>query len=220
MNFLLLQINDSLFPIGGYTHSFGLESYVQLGTIKNQKDAREYLISYLHTQFLYTDMLGIKLALESKNVEKILELESFLYAASAAEESRNAMQKIGIRFIKTLQITQEGQKELFLNYAKMSNYFLYPICYGVFCKSHHFKPKDCIKHYIYTQISSTLTNCVKLIPLAQGEGQKILMSLHKEFDMAYTQLETLGEADFCAISPHQEIKAMQHENLYPRLYMP
>ena len=58
LNFLLLQINDTLFPIGSYTHSFGLESYVQLGKIKNKYDARDYLKAYLHTQMLYTDLLN------------------------------------------------------------------------------------------------------------------------------------------------------------------
>ena len=27
--FLILQINDSLFPIGSYSHSYGLETYIQ-----------------------------------------------------------------------------------------------------------------------------------------------------------------------------------------------
>ena len=29
--FLLLQVNDALFPIGGYSHSYGLETYIQKG---------------------------------------------------------------------------------------------------------------------------------------------------------------------------------------------
>lgn len=27
--FLILQVNDAVFPIGSYTHSFGLETYIQ-----------------------------------------------------------------------------------------------------------------------------------------------------------------------------------------------
>ena len=27
--FFLLQVNDALFPIGGYSHSYGLETYIQ-----------------------------------------------------------------------------------------------------------------------------------------------------------------------------------------------
>ena len=27
--FLLLQVNDALFPIGGYSHSYGLETYIK-----------------------------------------------------------------------------------------------------------------------------------------------------------------------------------------------
>ena len=31
--FYLLQVNDALFPIGGYSHSQGLETYIQRGIV-------------------------------------------------------------------------------------------------------------------------------------------------------------------------------------------
>ena len=33
--FYLLQVNDALFPIGGYSHSQGLETYIQRGIVHN-----------------------------------------------------------------------------------------------------------------------------------------------------------------------------------------
>ena len=42
-DFLLLQINDALFPIGGYSHSYGLETYIQKDIIKNADDAALYI---------------------------------------------------------------------------------------------------------------------------------------------------------------------------------
>ncbi|MDU7968180.1 MAG: urease accessory protein UreF, partial [Paeniclostridium sordellii] len=33
--FILLQINDALFPIGAYSHSYGLETYIQKNIVKD-----------------------------------------------------------------------------------------------------------------------------------------------------------------------------------------
>ena len=34
--FFLLQVNDALFPIGGYSHSYGLETYIQKGIVHDE----------------------------------------------------------------------------------------------------------------------------------------------------------------------------------------
>ena len=44
--FYLLQVNDALFPIGGYSHSQGLETYIQRGIVHNVDTARE--LSLIH----------------------------------------------------------------------------------------------------------------------------------------------------------------------------
>lgn len=40
---LLLQINDALFPIGSYTQSYGLETYVQRGIVHDPESTLSYL---------------------------------------------------------------------------------------------------------------------------------------------------------------------------------
>ena len=37
--FLLLQINDAMFPIGAYSHSYGLETYIQNGIVHDSQTA-------------------------------------------------------------------------------------------------------------------------------------------------------------------------------------
>ena len=39
--FLLLELNDALFPIGAYAHSYGLETYVQQGLVHDAAKQRE-----------------------------------------------------------------------------------------------------------------------------------------------------------------------------------
>ena len=219
MNFLLLQINDTLFPIGSYTHSFGLESYVQLGKIKNKYDARDYLKAYLHTQMLYTDLLTIKLIRKAHCLEEIFEIESIIAAATSAREVLNAIRKLGLRFIKTINAMKLEQKALFTAYTQTSKNPIYVVAYSVFCVAYGLNYQDSLCHYLYAQSSQALTNCVKLIPLAQSDGQEILASLHKEFDILCQKLECLKKQDLCNNAIANEIKAMQHQYLPTRLYM-
>ncbi len=37
--FILLQVNDALFPIGGYSHSYGLETYIQKNIVNSGETA-------------------------------------------------------------------------------------------------------------------------------------------------------------------------------------
>ncbi len=43
----LLQFSDGLFPVGGYAYSFGLESYVQAGVVKDPDGVDAFLRHYL-----------------------------------------------------------------------------------------------------------------------------------------------------------------------------
>lgn len=219
MDFLLLQINDTLFPIGNYTHSFGLESYIQLKRISTKQEAKDYLKAYLNTQILYTDLLAIKLIYNTDSLQEILLLEETINAANSASELRNAMQKLGKRFIKTINAMKLEKQELFQTYTQTSSLHLYVVAFGVFAKAYSLHYQHCIRQYLYAQASHTLTNCVKLIPLAQSCGQEILASLHNELNLILEKLEKLERKDFCSVAIHHEIKAMQHEHLYSRLYM-
>ena len=59
-DFLLLQINDALFPIGGYSHSFGLETYIQKNIVTNGEKEREYILSRISDSVKYTKRCGIR----------------------------------------------------------------------------------------------------------------------------------------------------------------
>ena len=45
----LMQALDPLFPIGAFTLSNGLETYVQRDIVRDKKSLSEYLRAYLHT---------------------------------------------------------------------------------------------------------------------------------------------------------------------------
>ncbi len=223
--YLLLQINDALFPIGGYTQSYGLETYVQKNIITNGATAQKFISSELATAMLYSELLPAALAYDytkNNNIDKLLELEAMSKAARSARELREASQKLGNRFVKTVETLPLSFDIAFFNsyIAKCRTIGLsHSIAYGVFCAAAGIDKSLMLSTFLYSQTSGFVTNCVKLIPLSQTEGQRILYSLQNQFDSLLDILEQLNEDDLFLSCPALDIASMQHEKLYFRLYM-
>ena len=104
--FYLLQVNDALFPIGGYSHSQGLETYIQRGIVHDADTAREYITHKIKWNLAYTELLGARLAYEAareNDLSELLELEEILEASRIPMEQREAARKMGSRFAKTIE---------------------------------------------------------------------------------------------------------------------
>ena len=75
--FFLLQVNDALFPIGGYSHSQGLETYIQQGIVHDEKTAADYIRRKLKLNLACTDLLGVRLAYEYALKENVAALDDW-----------------------------------------------------------------------------------------------------------------------------------------------
>lgn len=222
MNFLLLQINDALFPIGGYSHSYGLETYVQKNILKNEEDIREYIDNRMKYSLKSTELLGARLAYErADNMIKIKELDDIMTASKSPKEIRLASIKIGSRFIKTLKNCDlKLSKNYFDEYSalKYTNKH-HCIAYGVICRSAGIDIKSVLSVYLYAQCSAMITNCVKTIPLSQSIGQKLLYNSFDLMKKIINDVMIMDEDCLCASAPAFDIRCMEHEKLYSRLYM-
>lgn len=224
-DFLLFQINDASFPIGTYTHSYGLETYIQKNLIKNSDDMFEYIKSNVQTNFLYTELLSAYKAYEyaSQNrLHDILKIEEIIEVSRVPKEIRLAGEKLGSRFIKTVSsLNIEYENEMFDEYSsrKIEGNRIYSVAYGVFCNSCNINLNKAMERYLYSYVSAEIINAVKLIPLSQTDGQKILYRCHEFFEDIINRLKDLKDEDLCLSTPGFDIRCMQHERLYSRLYM-
>jgi len=212
--YLLMQVNDAVFPIGSYNHSYGLESYIAYDKIKNKADAIAYISSNLKIMATYTELLSASLAFdyaETNCAEKLCELDKTLLALKSAKEIREASLKLGNRFIKT--ITSMG---IVMKFVHLLNY---SVIYGAFCSGIEVDKRTALEFYIYSQVSAVVINCVKTVPLSQTEGQQILHEMAKEYDEIIDKVLAAHEEDLGLASPAYDIRCMQHEALYSRLYM-
>jgi len=221
--FLLLQINDAAFPIGGYSHSYGLETYIQQGAVRDYDTALGYIHQNISTSFLYSELLAVRLAYHAavrRDFREIRSISEWIYASKAPKELREASVKLGSRFVKMASAALPGAG-LFQEYqdSVKKESGSHSVAYGVFCAAAKIGESEALGAYLYAQIGAMVTNCVKTIPLSQTDGQKILAGCHELFDRVLDKLDSLEKKDLCRSCPGLDIRSMQHEVLYSRLYM-
>lgn len=64
-----------------------------------------------------------------------------------------------------------------------------------------------------------VTNAVKCIPLSQTDGQQILYELQTTIENMVERVQALDESWLCVSTPLFDLRSMEHEHLYSRLYM-
>ena len=223
--FSLLQISDPLFPIGGYTQSFGLETYVQKGIVHDADTSQKYLKSYLLNQFLYNDLLAVRLAWEyadREDLEAIGGLDRLLSAAKASREPRMGSIKLGVRFSRIVDTVLKGRR-LFDSYVQAIESGNcaghYSVMYGVAAKLLGIGKTEALSAFSYGAASAIVTNCAKLVPISQKDGQDILFGAHGALQQLIDEVEALNEDSLGTCCPGFDLRAMQHERLYSRLYI-
>lgn len=221
----LLQISDSVFPIGAYSHSFGLETYVQKDLVHDEASTYDFLVAWFKQSFLYTDLLSVSLAYEAalkQDREALKRLEAYLEASRIPRELREASRKLGNRFCKLLQhITKAQEHSFFHSYIEglQGANLCHPIAYGLFCSELNLAKDEILLRFAYAQASAMVTNAVKLVPLSQTGGQRILVDLYPLLSDLIGQVNELSMDDLCASAPAFDLRSMEHEHLYSRLYM-
>lgn len=222
--FFLLQVNDALFPIGGYSHSYGLETYIQKGIVHDEDSAEEFIHKRLKYNFLYNEFLAARLGWDhavNGDLEAISRLEEIMEAGKIPRETREASRKLGSRFIKTLSaLGIPYENSIFQEYreARKGKSVHHAVAYGVFCGA-GISREEALEHFLYAQTSAMVTNCVKTIPLSQSSGQKLLSGSYTLLQKLTREVTELGEEWLGLSGPGFDLRCMQHEGLYSRIYM-
>lgn len=102
-NLRLFQFCDSQFPTGAFSHSFGLETYIQRESVNNDDTFVQWLKLFLNEQLTYSDGLAMRIvyeALEANDTEKILRMDQLIFVQSIPKETRVGAKQMGTRMVK------------------------------------------------------------------------------------------------------------------------
>ncbi|OAH58416.1 MULTISPECIES: urease accessory protein UreF [Bacillaceae] len=220
----LFQLCDSNLPTGAFSHSFGLETYIQENKVHDKDSFSEWLRMYVTGQLVYTDGLACRLAfeaLERNDAEEIWALDRKITVQALPRETREGTYKIGERML-TIGNDLYPAPLLSLYKEKTANgeAFGHPaIVFTMIAHQLNVPENVILSTYLYSTISGLTQNAVRGIPLGQTAGQFILRDIQQSITKAVEQIRTMDIADFGAVAPGLEISQMKHERVHIRIFM-
>ena len=220
----LLHLCDPALPVGSFSHSGGLETYTQAGIVHNKETAGLFTRQQLSQNIFYNDAALLSLAYDAAhrgNMKAIIQLDEMCSAIKLPLELRTASLKLGTRLLKIfgsrLACTLVHQYQQMVK--TQAGYGHYCVAFGIIACALQVGKAEALTGFYYNTAAGFITNTVKLVPLGQQDGQDLLMDLFPLIEtlVAGTMEPNLEMIGLCCAA--FDIRSMQHEHLYSRLYM-
>ncbi|PTI46729.1 urease accessory protein UreF [Staphylococcus xylosus] len=220
----LFQFCDSQFPTGAFSHSFGLETYIQRDIVHDEQSFQQWLILFLNEQLTYADGLTMRLvynALEQNDTQAILRLDRILFVQNLPKETRQGSKQMGHRMVKLAsELYDSDWLDWYHAQMRDKKAMLHPdICFTML--GHHLGVdiETIIDYYLYQNVSSLTQNAVRAIPLGQTAGQRIVHQMIPIMKDTRDHIMTLDESQLGITAPGLEINQMEHENVNVRIFI-
>lgn len=213
----LMQALDPLFPIGAFTLSNGMETYVQKNIVRDKNSLLEYLGAYLHT--LPTGDAGF--AARAALGDDPAYLDGLFAAARSPYELRNGSRNLCRRFIKTE--AKMGSCPLLEKYGQDIAAGILNGCHavalGLFIRDIGADVYNSVSMYCYSLLSAAVNHAAKLVPLSQLDGQAALAEMIGHIPEAAQLALDVHTDDLGIGGAGFDLRSMEHERLYSRIYI-
>ncbi len=219
----LLQFSDGLFPAGGYAHSFGLETCVQSGRIQTADEVALFLRAHLEGSVAPADgviALASRKAALASDLAGCLRLDQMIEALKIACEAREASRQMGRQTLRVLR--ELSDDALVASFAaevdSEATPCHHPVVFGIVAAVSSWPSQETASAFLYSTSALIVGASLRLLPLGQLAGQRILWSLGPVIDALAESVQSKNEGDVWSFTPEIEIAAMRHESLDARLF--
>jgi len=208
----LLQISDSMFPIGALAHSFGLETLVAEGRV-DRDSFKEYLLAMLRNQAGPCDLVFMLNA--HADIENAESLSGLYGCHRPVPEFHSASLRMGRRLIQLgFRLTGDSRLE-----QLRDKDIHHPVAFGAVSAAMGIPKKDAAYGFLYSWTANSASAAIRLIPLGHDAAQEILFEMHDAIRMAYEENKDMKAEDAWQFTPEAEIAGIGHRKLYTRLFL-
>lgn len=220
LNLRLLQLGDSALPVGGYTHSWGLETAIAREQVHDAASLERWTKAWLRRSVGPFDgviVASVCRAAAEGDWSEIARANEIVTASLSPETLRNASREMGEQ-LQGLAEAWEWSRPKVADVPHPAGIWNYCVIFGVVAAAAGAGPRDALATYLNQAALGMIAAGVRGIPLGHTHAQQILAYLHDTIGelielYADQPLDTAGSG-----SPFYEVLCHEQSRLYTRLF--
>ncbi|KWV60151.1 urease accessory protein UreF [Bradyrhizobium macuxiense] len=219
----LLQFGDSMFPIGAFSFSLGLESAVQEGVVTDAATLRAFARSAVE-QAARGDCIALITAhrvATAGDVDTLVRIDAQVYARKLSDEARSMSIRMGRKFTE-MGVEVVGAPLLYTwreCIARSVTPGCYPIALAINFAVQDLSAYQAFVVHQYGVATTILSAALRLMKVSHIETQQILYELTGRTEEMYGIAATKRLSDMASFAPLTEILAAVHTRAHVRLFM-
>jgi urease accessory protein len=212
----LLQLASASLPIGGYAYSDGLETAVSRGWIRSEQDALSWIAGRMHETLARCDLpllVRLRRAATLGSARDYARWCDVAWALRDSAERRLAEREQGIALSRLLadldvnlaQLAQAAKP------SRVASFALASVAWNI-------DEREALIGYGFSFVEAQVAAAIKLVPLGQTAGQRILGDLSGQLMSLADEAPEVADDDLGSFAPGASLAAAWHESDRVRLF--
>src|SRR5262245_34981645 len=219
----VLQFGDSMFPVGGFAFSCGVESAIQTGVVSDAATLHAFTRTAVE-QAARGDgiaLMAAHRAASAGDIETLIGVDEEVYARKLSDETRTMSTRLGKKF------TEMGARVIggpllhewrdCIDGSRTPG--CYPVALAVTFAADGLPALDAFVVHQTAVAATILGAALRLMKVSHVQTQAILFDLNGRAEAAYDIAAAARLSDMSGFAPMTEILAAVHAGAHVRLFM-
>jgi urease accessory protein len=213
----LLQLVSPALPIGAFAYSQGLEQAVAAGWICNEDDTAAWLDGLLDHAFGTLDLpvlARLIAAWRDGDDAAVARWSDWLLACRPTRETRAEDRQLGGSLARVLVTLGVAEAKGWAERDDVTHAAMFALAVSRF----RIPTQVAMIGFAFAWAESLASAAVRLVPLGQSAGQRLLAAAGAAIPAAVARALALVDDELGAAAPGQAVASALHETLYSRLF--
>lgn len=204
----LTQWFSPAYPVGAFAYSHGLEAAVEAGQVSDAQTLENWLTDVLQQGAGQSDVLFLTAANKAKSPQELTEIDATCRSFAPSKERLMETELQGAAFCNVTATV----------WAQHLVGLTYPVAVGRAAYLEQLPLGLTTRLYLHAFLSNLVTAAMRLLPLGQTEGQRLIKTLTPHLSAIADKAVAGSLDDLSSTVFLGDIASMKHETQYSRMF--
>lgn len=213
----LMRLVSPALPVGAYSYSRGLEQAVELGLVRDAATACEWIEGVVSRGVCRTDAAALVVMHRAFVLDDVATVERWAATLHALRETSELLaeeRNMGEALAKLLIDLGHSRAEPWRRHPERC----FSVLFALAAVEWGIEADDAVTGYLWSLCEGQVSAAVRLIPLGQTDGQRMVGHLCERIPAWVAAAQSLDEDSVGGFLPGLSMVSALHEQQYARLF--